>query len=106
MDCEPVYFEYADRKWLIEFWKGQYDLTPGCEIGIDTRVFDMGLPGVFSDTFYNSVSNEKLLHMPCSLKRAGAELLRRKDMHWWLTGFRPDEFAEPADLTMDVENHL
>ena len=33
-DCEPVYFDYDGRTWLIEFWKGQYGINTGCEIGI------------------------------------------------------------------------
>ena len=23
-DSEPIYFDYGERTWLIEFWKGQY----------------------------------------------------------------------------------
>src|SRR5665647_1009964 len=24
-DCEPIHFEYLEKKWMIGFWKGQYD---------------------------------------------------------------------------------
>ena len=34
VDSEPIHFKYEGKSWLIEFWKGQYDLTTGCEIGI------------------------------------------------------------------------
>ena len=34
MDCEPVTFSYAGKRWLIELWKGQYGITTGAEIGI------------------------------------------------------------------------
>lgn len=34
IDCEPIYFRYGGKKWLIEFWKGQYGMTTGGEIGI------------------------------------------------------------------------
>lgn len=34
IDCEPIYFEYDNKRWLIEFWKGQYGMTTGCEIGV------------------------------------------------------------------------
>ena len=34
IDCEPIYFEYDNKKWLIEFWKGQYGMTTGCEVGV------------------------------------------------------------------------
>ena len=33
-DCEPVYFDYDNKTWLIEFWKGQYGISCGAEIGI------------------------------------------------------------------------
>ena len=33
-DCLPVYFNYRNRTWLIEFWKGQYGINTGAEIGI------------------------------------------------------------------------
>lgn len=103
IDCEPVYFEYEGRKWMIELWKGQYDLTAGCEIGIYTGALDVDIPGLFSGTFYNCASNTELLHMSYSLKNKGAELLKREGKHWWLTGFKLGEFAEPSDLLMDVE---
>lgn len=33
-DCLPVYFDYRGKTWLIEFWKGQYGINTGCEIGV------------------------------------------------------------------------
>ena len=30
MDCFPVYFDYRNRTWLIEFWKGQYGINSQC----------------------------------------------------------------------------
>ena len=33
-DCLPVYFDYQGKTWLIEFWKGQYGINTGCEIGV------------------------------------------------------------------------
>lgn len=29
IDSEPIYFEYDNIRWLIEFWKGQYGMTTG-----------------------------------------------------------------------------
>ena len=34
IDCEPIYFNYNGKKWMIEFWKGQYGMTTGGEVGI------------------------------------------------------------------------
>lgn len=27
IDCEPTYFQYDGRRWLIEFCKGEYCMT-------------------------------------------------------------------------------
>lgn len=26
IDCEPIFFDYAGKHWMIELWKGQYGL--------------------------------------------------------------------------------
>ena len=33
-DAYPVYVDYEGRTWLIEFWKGQYGINTGAEVGI------------------------------------------------------------------------
>lgn len=104
IDCEPVYFEYAGKRWLIEFWKGQYALNTGCEIGVyTTEGPDLNIPDVFKGTFYRCASPEDQLEMACSLEKNGKILFARKDCHWWLTGFKLGEFTEPAELTMTVK---
>jgi UDP-2,3-diacylglucosamine pyrophosphatase LpxH len=103
IDCEPIYFEYGGKRWMIEFWKGQYALTIGCEIGVyNTDGPDLNIPGVFNGTFYNCASNEELLKMAFTLKKNGETLFKRKDKHWWLTGFVLGGFAEPSELVMDM----
>lgn len=103
VDCEPIYFEYSGKKWLIEFWKGQYDLPVGCELGIyTTKGPDFDIPGYFKGTFYNCASNDEFLWMSYSLKKEGETIFTRKGKHWWLTGFRLGEFAEPSELSMDI----
>ncbi|MEW5785407.1 MAG: DUF4474 domain-containing protein [Bacillota bacterium] len=55
IDCEPVHFEYRGRQWLIQFWKGQYALTTGCEIGVYLSGGPgIALPGVCNGPFYNA----------------------------------------------------
>ncbi len=34
IDAFPVYFNYEGRTWLVEFWKGQYGINTGGEVGI------------------------------------------------------------------------
>lgn len=102
IDCEPICFEYGGEKWMIEFWKGQYALNTGCEIGIYKEVFNLGIPGVIDGPFYKSVENEDMMYMAFSLKKNGRELFNREDTHWWLTGFKLGEFSNPSELTMDI----
>lgn len=101
IDCEPIYFEYGGKRWLIEFWKGQYALCVGGEIGVyNTDGPDLNLPGIFNGTFYDCAGNGELLYMSFALVRNGEILLRRSGRHWWLTGFKLGEFAEPSELIM------
>jgi hypothetical protein len=103
IDCEPIYFQYDGKKWLIEFWKGQYDLTTGCEIGVYTSVGpDLNIEGVFNGTFYNCAANVEQLQMGLILKKNGKKLFTREGRHWWLTGFKLGEFSEPSELTIDL----
>jgi len=103
IDCEPIYFEYDGKKWLIEFWKGQYDLTTGCEIGVYTTAGPyLNINGVINGTFYNCASNADRLQMSLVLKKNGKTLFTRQDKHWWLTGFKLGEFSEPSELTIDL----
>ncbi|WP_242985402.1 DUF4474 domain-containing protein [Vallitalea okinawensis] len=103
IDCEPIYFRYKGRRWLIEFWKGQYDLTTGCEIGVyATDGPDLDIPGLFNGTFYHSVGDKDMLKMSYTLRKNGRILFRRKAKHWWLTGFKLGEFSQPMELSMDI----
>ena len=103
VDSEPIYFSYAGKRWLIEFWKGQYDLTTGCEIGLyTTEEPDLDILGIFSGTFYNCVSLEDELFMSYTLKKNGETMFTREDKQWWLTSFKLGEFTEPSELTMDI----
>lgn len=101
IDCEPITFECYGQKWMIEFWKGQYALNTGCEIGLYKEFFDLGIEGV-DGPFYKSVKDEDMMYMACSLKKKGKELFSREDKHWWLTGFKMGEFSQPSELTMDI----
>lgn len=104
MDCEPIYFEYGGKRWMIEFWKGQYGMTAGCEIGVyNTDGPDLNIPGAFNGTFYYCASDEELLRMQFVLKKGDQILFTREDRHWWLTGFKLGEFAEPSELIMSLK---
>ena len=103
IDSEPIYFEYDNRRWLIEIWKGQYGMTTGGEIGIYvSEMDDIDIPVIFSGTFFKAVSDEELLNMSFNLKMNGEDLFQRHDYHWWLTGFDVGVFSSPNNLSMEV----
>ena len=103
IDCEPIYFEYDHKRWLIEFWKGQYDLTTGCELGVyTTEEPDLNIPGVFNGPFFKCAEDADQLHMDYYLMKNDEKLFSREDKHWWLTGFKLGEFSEPSELAMHL----
>lgn len=107
IDCEPIYFEYDGKKWLIEFWKGQYGMCTGGEVGVyNTEDFDLHISDLFTGTFYLVASYEDLLLMSFTLIKDGKELFTRKSKHWWLTGFKLGEFSETNQLMMDIQIKL
>jgi len=103
LDCEPIYFRYAKKIWLIELWKGQYDLNTGCEIGVYTREEPMlSIPEMYKYMFYNCAGNEDRLAISFSLYKNEVPLFARDDKHWWLAGFKLGEYSEPSELTMEL----
>lgn len=98
IDCEPIRFEYGNKKWLIELWKGQYGMTTGGEIGVFTKIS----PDLIHGAFYQSVPDEDCLPISFVLKKDSRVLFRRSATHWWLTGFILGEFSEPSELIMEV----
>lgn len=103
IDCEPIYFNYNGKRWMIEFWKGQYGMTTGGEVGIYyTSGPDLNIPGLFNGTFYFCVKDEDRINMSFIFKKNGKILFTRSDYHWWITGFRLGEFSYPSELEMDI----
>lgn len=103
IDCEPIYFDYKGIKWMIEFWKGQYGMTSGGEVGIYyTTGPDLNIPGLYNGTFYYCVSDEHRINMSFAFRKNGNILFTRSAYHWWLTGFKLAEFSQPSELTMDI----
>lgn len=79
IDSEPIYFQYDGRRWLIEFWKGQYGMTTGGEVGVYvTDKEDVDIPGIFSGAFYECVSDDDRLQMAYTLKKRIRRSLKEK----------------------------
>lgn len=100
-DSEPVYFNYQNRTWLIEFWKGQYGINIGGEIGIyyaDTVLE----PAQYDKSLFHSIPDDKILSLRMELFYKEARLFSIRRFHWWLTGFCMGTYCEPEDLTMHI----
>ncbi len=104
IDCEPITFEYRGKKWMIEFWKGQYGMNTGAEVGIyNTTSTSLNIPGIFNGTFYYCVKDEECIDMSFIFRKNGNLLFTRSGHHWWLTGFKLGEYSKPSELSMDIE---
>lgn len=100
-DCEPVYFDYDGKTWLIEIWKGQYGIHTGAAIGIyhaDHRVS----PIFYPETRFQSANNKELMKLSYRLIEGSDTILAESSNHWWLTGFTPKHLVSAADLRMPV----
>lgn len=100
-DSLPVYFDYAGRTWLIEFWKGQYAIHAGCEIGIycSDRILKKE---EYRAELFHAVSEEEMLPLSFQLIHGNVLLADLNQIHWWLTAFCTGYFSNPEDLRMDT----
>lgn len=101
-DCEPVYFDHNGRTWLIEFWKGQYGINIGSEIGI-YQAEDIIPPAERKNVLFHAVPEKDMVSFSVRLFN-GTSLLyslsRRK--HWWLAGFSMGCYSVPELLKMEI----
>ncbi len=111
-DYETIYFDYKNRTWLIEMWKGQYGLNTGCELGI-YYADEIVPPERYTSTHFKSVESDDMLdiylklnrHCPkknCPYSKFGH--LRQK--HWWLTIFKMGTFTKPKELFVNTSIHF
>lgn len=103
-DCEPVYFDYDGRTWLIEFWKGQYGVNTGAEIGI-YRADSLIKPEQRNRTLFHTVPDYEIPVFSLRLKRnTNTEIQNIASLtmpHWWLAAFKMGCFSKPQDLCAD-----
>lgn len=105
-DCEPVYFNYDGRTWMIEFWKGQYGINIGAEIGIyqaDTII----APADYHSTLFHTVPDQNIPLFSFTIYKGTFPLYHIKSaVHWWLAGFCLGQYSEPELLHMDINIHF
>lgn len=98
-DSLPVYFNYHGRTWLIEFWKGQYGINTGGEIGVyyANRIIK---EEERKSTLFQCVDKDDMLQLSFTLLRNSSVIARLCSRHWWLTAFLTGCFSRPAGLIM------
>ena len=99
-DCEPIYFYYNNQTWLIEFWKGQYGINTGAEIGIYQADAQIS-PANYSKALFHSISDNELLPLSMELYYREKRLFSVNAAHWWLTGFCMGSYSRPRDLVLN-----
>ena len=119
LDCEPIFFDYDGKHWMVELWKGQYGLESGCEIGVYTRPIGSTSPSYAlldatvgrrpgddipsHNLFYDCAADPDMLELSATLYRDGEEIFTRgPEPHWWLTGFKWGVLSDPNELSVDV----
>jgi hypothetical protein len=82
-------FIYDDLLWRLQWWKGQYGVLEGAELGVYTKSpYD-------NSGFYKCAEDEQLLKMVLDYyhswedyKNGNRLFTRAEQEHWWLTGFK------------------
>lgn len=100
-DCEPIYFDYRGNTWLIEFWKGQYGINTGAEVGI-YRANRRIPPEERSRTFFFGVPKDEAPKVSYRLLYDCDSLFTVSQKSWWVTGFAMGRFSNPEQLRMPI----
>lgn len=99
-DSLPVYFDYRGKTWLIEFWKGQYGINTGAEIGIYHA--DSIIPeSDYKNAWFSCAEENEMLDCSFRLCKCENECICNSGRHWWLTAFLVGCFSRPSCLAME-----
>ena len=96
-NSEPICFEYDDKEYRIEFWKGQYGIATGAEVGVYVRDTKSEMP----HSFYRAATDDECLDIAFKLTKK-CDLFSLCDKTWWLAGFNIGMFSRPKDLMMSI----
>ena len=93
---QRIKFNYDNREWMCQIWKGTYFIANGGEVGFYTR--PMGSLG----TFYRCAGDDDMLMMTLDVYHKNTKILSRGPLeHWWITGFALNSVCYiPETLTL------
>ncbi|MBE6776463.1 MAG: DUF4474 domain-containing protein [Ruminococcaceae bacterium] len=85
IDTVRIKYEYADKDWMLQLWKGQYGLLfYGAEVGLYNKPKDRSVE------HYDCAADEEMLKMSMELYNGGVKKFSRPyGSYWWCTGFVP-----------------
>lgn len=98
-ECEPIYFNYNDRTYLIQLCKGQYGISTGAEIGVYCTDHIVP-PEEYRITVFSSIPDGELLPLSLTLSCHDSIVYTTGNRHWWLNGFRPGTYTASDTLTL------
>ena len=83
-------FEYDGLDWRLQWWKGQYGVLEGAELGVYTKK-----PENKDFAFYKCADDENMLEMQFDYYHSVSDynnesplFTRYEQEHWWITGFK------------------
>lgn len=96
IDTESIYFKHKDYNYLIAFWKGQYGMVTGAEVGVYRTKDEL----VNNKTIYEKCDTD--ISMSFELYNKDEKIIDVRNKTWWLAAFKLGMFSKPKDLTMDI----
>ena len=98
-DALPVYFDYQKKTWLIEFWRGQYGINTGAEVGI-YHADRLLSEAEYQVAHFAAADEHEMLSCSLHLCETDGTYVQISEKHWWLTAFIPGVFSCPQDLRL------
>ncbi|RDY29832.1 DUF4474 domain-containing protein [Lachnotalea glycerini] len=103
VDCEPIYFDYDEKHWLIELWKGQYGMASGACAGIYNTANGPIKSPRFNGIFYESILDNDNFSIDLNLKKKNELILHKSARQSWFAGLKLGAFSMPFDLSLTAK---
>lgn len=107
-DYETIYFDYNNKTWLIEIWKGQYGVNSGCELGV-YYADKIVPPEKYNSTLFHGVHDNdnllislKLSKHTCPSEECVKKIGQIRKRHWWPTIFKMGMLSNPEELFVNT----